>query len=169
MKRLFDRVVPQGITPTGEKLEELLLDYILNLEKAKKAAEDAGDPTRWRKDVKPVNFLVITDGTSPSKRLHFLALKAWSPGQPTDDPEPVIVQAAKRLDDGHFPLSQVGIQFVQIGSDPGAAEALRELDDELAGTHGIRVRDVDRLIFHCVLAHRSFLTNRTWSTPFPLA
>lgn len=60
-------------------------------------------------------------------------------GQPTDDPAPVIVQAAKRLDEGHFPLSQVGIQFVQIGSDPAAAEALREMDDDLAAANGIRV------------------------------
>jgi len=119
VKRLFDRVTPQGITPTGEKLEELLLDYLIRLEQAKADSVNSGDPTALKK-IKPVNFLVITDG------------------QPTDDPESVIVQAAKRLDEGRFPLSQVGIQFVQIGSDPGAAESLRELDDELAKTHHVR-------------------------------
>ncbi|KAG8883459.1 hypothetical protein FRB97_006587 [Tulasnella sp. 331] len=119
VKRLFDRVTPQGITPTGAMLEGLLLDYMLRLERARDDAEAAGDPSIAKK-IKPVNFLVITDG------------------RPTDDPESVIVQAAKRLDEGRFPLSQVGIQFVQIGTDPVAAEALRELDDELASTHGIR-------------------------------
>lgn len=56
-----------------------------------------------------------------------------------DDPESVIITAAKRLDARHFPLSQVGIQFVQIGDDAAAVEALKELDDALAGAHGIRV------------------------------
>jgi hypothetical protein len=46
--------------------------------------------------IKPVNFVVITDGA------------------PTDDPETVIMTAARRLDQGRFPISQVGIQFVQV-------------------------------------------------------
>lgn len=48
--------------------------------------------------------------------------------------------AAKRLDARHFPLSQIGIQFVQIGDDAKATEALKELDENLASVHGIRVR-----------------------------
>ena len=32
----------------------------------------------------------------------------------------------------------MGIQFVQLGSDPQATEALREMDDELANRHNIR-------------------------------
>ena len=104
---------PTGITPTGAKLEELLLEYLLRLEQT---LVDPGAPR-----VKPVNFIVITDGA------------------PTDDPESVITAAARRLDHNNFPLSQVGIQFVQIGSDPDATDALRELDDELSGKHNIRV------------------------------
>lgn len=50
----------------------------------------------------------------------------------------MIVAAARRLDRGNFPLSQLGIQFVQVGDDAGAAEALAELDDDLAGKYGIR-------------------------------
>jgi len=121
VKQLFDQVDPDGITPTGEKLEELLLDYLLKLEHAKSQAEATGDSSLLHQ-VKPVNFLVITDGA------------------PSDDPETVIVTAAQRLDDGKFPISQVGIQFVQIGSDPAATEALRELDDDLAGKY--RCRDI---------------------------
>ncbi|KAG8823431.1 hypothetical protein FRC17_009338 [Serendipita sp. 399] len=118
VKILFDSVVPDGITPTGEKLETLLLDYLLRLENAKQQAED-GDASALA-SIKPVNYLVITDGA------------------PSDDPETVIVTAARRLDAGKFPITQVGIQFIQIGSDPSAAEALRELDDDLAGRYGIR-------------------------------
>lgn len=118
VNRLFDRVEPDGITPTGEKLEFLLLDYLLRLEAAKAEAE-AGRPAAL-KEIKPVNFLVITDGA------------------PTDDPESVIVTAARRLDAGKFPINQVGIQFIQIGSDPSATEALRELDDDLAGKYHVR-------------------------------
>ncbi|KAF8524753.1 hypothetical protein JB92DRAFT_2806465 [Gautieria morchelliformis] len=108
VRSLFDSVMPNGITPTGEKLEELLLDYLLKLE-----APGETKP-------KPVNFVILTDGA------------------PTDDPESVIVTAAKRLDAQHAPIAQVGIQFVQLGSDPQATEALQEMDDELANKHNIR-------------------------------
>ena len=57
---------------------------------------------------------------------------------PTDDPESVIVACARRLNKGDFPLSQVGIQFFQIGDDDEAREAFRELDDGLAAAHGVR-------------------------------
>jgi hypothetical protein len=52
-----------GITPTGEKLEILLLDYLLKLEQAK-AEQDAGYPQAMRQ-IKPVNFLVITGKCEP--------------------------------------------------------------------------------------------------------
>ena len=91
---------------------------MLRLEQAK-AEADAGHPAALQQ-IKPVNFLVITDGA------------------PTDDPESVIVTAARRLDAGRFPINQVGIQFIQIGDDPSATEALRELDDDLAKNYGIR-------------------------------
>lgn len=113
VKRLFDYVRPNGITPTGEKLEQLLLAYMHRLEVAREQDEP--------ETIKPVNFIIITDGA------------------PTDDPESVIVATARRLDAGHFPLMQVGIQFVQIGTAEDTAEALRELDDGLAHQHGIRV------------------------------
>jgi len=70
--------------------------------------------------IKPVNYIVLTDG------------------HPTDDPEDAIVMAAKRLDKGDFPLTQVGIQFVQIGSDPSATKFLEELDDNLQSKYNIR-------------------------------
>ena len=73
-----------------------------------------------------------------------------------DDPEDVIVSAAKRLDARHYPSTQVGdslvpqpatngipfqvgIQIVQIGDDASATAFLKELDDDLQHKHGIRV------------------------------
>jgi hypothetical protein len=38
------------------------------------------------------------------------------------------------------PLYKFGLQFVQIGDDPDATEALIELDDELGPANGVRVR-----------------------------
>jgi len=118
VKRLFMDIVPKGITPIGEKLEELLLSYLDKIENAK-AREAAGDLTAM-KAIKPVNFIVLTDGA------------------PTDDPEDVIVMAARRLDRGNFPITQVGIQFVQIGDSHQATEFLNELDDSLTSNHGVR-------------------------------
>lgn len=66
-----------------------------------------------RETKKPLNIIVITDGAA------------------TDDPESVIVDAAKKLDAIQAPPWQVGIQFFQIGDDREAAEVLRELDDAL--------------------------------------
>lgn len=54
-----------GITPIGEKLEVLLLNYLSGIEHAQELAE-AGDSSLLRR-IKPVNFLVITDG-APSKQ-----------------------------------------------------------------------------------------------------
>ena len=56
-----------------------------------------------------------------------------------DDPRSVIVEFARRLDVKNVPLQQLSIQFVQIGDDPGATEALKELDDQLGPANGVRV------------------------------
>ncbi|EPS43538.1 hypothetical protein H072_2466 [Dactylellina haptotyla CBS 200.50] len=75
---------------------------------------------RSRGKCKPVNIIVITDGV------------------PTDDVESHIVKYAKKLDRLDADLTQVGIQFFQIGSDKEATEALRELDDELGNMRDVR-------------------------------
>ncbi|KAL5508182.1 hypothetical protein ACEPAH_5801 [Sanghuangporus vaninii] len=118
VKRQFDSIEPQGISLLARRLEELLNDYISELEQAQREIL-RGDLNALRR-IKPVNYIIITDGV------------------PTDDPEPVIIQAARRLDRGNLPVYQVGIQFVQVGDDPRATEALRELDDDLAKEYGIR-------------------------------
>ncbi|CUA77908.1 hypothetical protein RSOLAG22IIIB_06861 [Rhizoctonia solani] len=111
VQKLFQVVQPWGPTPTGRRLDMLLTDYIDRVDHARNKRE---------RYPKPVNFIVITDGV------------------PTDDPREVIIRAARRLDQGNVLLSQVGIQFIQVGDDSKAAKALRELDDKLGSKHGIR-------------------------------
>jgi hypothetical protein len=105
---IFGSVRPQGCTPTGMRLEQILTPYVRYL-------SSAGDLS----DVKPLNLIVITDGA------------------PTDHPAQAIVAAAKALDRLFAPSYQIGIQFVQIGTCRQATEALRQLDDDLDRT-GIR-------------------------------
>ncbi|KAI0736421.1 hypothetical protein C8Q72DRAFT_878825 [Fomitopsis betulina] len=103
VRNLFHEVIPQGQTPTGQKLYEVLSTYV---------------PRLKEQGSKPTSIIVITDGV------------------PTDDPEPVIVDAARHLEANAIPVRQLGIQFVQIGDDPDATEALKMLDDELEQKHG---------------------------------
>ncbi|KAG8779682.1 hypothetical protein FRC12_023950 [Ceratobasidium sp. 428] len=117
VRELFTRLQPRGQTPTGARLDSLLRPYISSIEQA---FQDTGSTDPSVTGIKPINFIVITDGA------------------PTDEPEDVIVAAARRLDQGNFPLSQLGVQFVQIGNDPEAKAALEELDDDLSGKYGIR-------------------------------
>lgn len=67
---------------------------------------------------KPLNIIVITDG------------------EPSDDVESPIIAAAKKLDKLDAPAWQVGIQFFQVGREPGARAHLKQLDDELAEISG---------------------------------
>ena len=108
VNNIFGTVKPRGATETGARLHNILKPYTTKLSKASDMD-----------DVKPVNIIVITDGS------------------PTDDPEGVIVQHARKLDQLEAPLHQVGIQFFQVGHSRAAKEALRELDDDLAA-QGIR-------------------------------
>ncbi|KAG8747075.1 hypothetical protein FRC10_002491 [Ceratobasidium sp. 414] len=117
VRELFTRLQPRGQTPTGARLDSLLRPYISSIEKAYRETSST-DPSVT--GIKPVNFIVITDGA------------------PTDEPEDVIVAVARRLDQGNFPLSQLGVQFVQIGNDPEARAALEELDDDISGKYGVR-------------------------------
>ncbi|KAF9870491.1 hypothetical protein CkaCkLH20_11981 [Colletotrichum karsti] len=100
---IFTSVRPRGATPTGQRLHAILKPYLQLLDKKKHDIES----------VKPVNIIVVTDGA------------------PSDDVESTIITAAKKLDKLDAPLHQIGIQFFQVGNEPGAREALRELDDDL--------------------------------------
>lgn len=118
VRRLFDLVQPGGITPIAACLDHILRAYLDTYATARAAIASSGvGAARYPK---PLNIIVLTDG------------------EPTDDPESVIVDAARRLDALNAPLCQVGIQFFQIGDEEGAREALEDLDDALAGIYGIR-------------------------------
>ena len=73
---------------------------------------------------KPINIIVITDG------------------EPSDDPESVIINAAKKLDKMDAPAWQIGLQFFQVGKEPGAKEYLQSLDDNLTELAGSPIRDM---------------------------
>lgn len=96
---IFNKITPNGSTPIGTRLYNILNPYVQALQR--------------HETKKPLNIIVITDGAA------------------TDDPESVIVDAAKKLDAMQAPPWQVGIQFFQVGDDREAAEVLRELDDAL--------------------------------------
>lgn len=108
LKSLFDSVQPCGSTPTGTRLEEILLDYLNEYERV----------TSSGGKMRPLNIIVVTDGTAE------------------DDVETVILNAARRLDGLRAPISQVGIQFIQIGDDPEATVWLHELDNEIHNRDG---------------------------------
>lgn len=117
VRQLFYSVKPGGGTPTGTRLEQILTQYITRLEAAK---TKSGGADLLQSGIKPLNLIVITDG------------------EPTDDPESVIIAAARRLDAGQFSLTQAGIQFIQVGDDKKASKALHELDSHLSEDNNIR-------------------------------
>ena len=103
---IFNSVRPGGGTPTGQRLNAILKPYLATL--AHKGPDNLDA-------VKPLNIIVLTDGEAH------------------DDPESVILAAARKLDKLDAPAWQIGIQFFQVGNDPEATRALRDLDDGLVG------------------------------------
>ncbi|KAJ7274976.1 hypothetical protein C8J57DRAFT_1177829 [Mycena rebaudengoi] len=107
---VFNKVTPTNSTPIGRKLQSLLTSYLADLAK--------------NPNLKRVNYIIITDG-APTDRAE-------------TEPEVVIVKAAKELDSTHALLTQVGIQFVQIGDNTAATRFLQSLDNNLRTKHNIR-------------------------------
>ncbi|KAB8299846.1 hypothetical protein EYC80_000092 [Monilinia laxa] len=101
---------PSGITPTGGRIRYILAPYMKRLKREMGAG----------RDVKPLNLIVITDGAA------------------SDDPESEIVKVARDLDKLDAPLTQVGIQFFQVGKVASAKQALEDLDDALENRYHIR-------------------------------
>lgn len=111
---IFERVRPQGGTPTGIRVHNILKPYLAKLESEMAAG----------RELKPLNLIVLTDGV------------------PSDDVESVIISAAKKLDKLEAPPFQIGVQFFQVGNEEGAKEALEELDDGLSELVEGGVRDM---------------------------
>ncbi|KAJ9133131.1 von willebrand factor [Pleurostoma richardsiae] len=119
VERIFTTVRPRNYTPTGTRLHHVLYAYMRRYEAAVRAAGGDTDGADVA-GIKPINVIVVTDGV------------------PSDDPQSIIAAVARRLDKLDAPPHQIGVQFFQVGNEPGAAEALRELDDALAEEQGVR-------------------------------
>ncbi|KAF9651713.1 hypothetical protein BDM02DRAFT_3184229 [Thelephora ganbajun] len=121
VERLFEGVQPRCSTPLGRRLGDICNGYLRSLKSAKR---------------KPKRCLIvaITDGVPTDEQQVYAAIK----------------NTANELDRLGAPLTQLGIQFVQIGNDGGAAAFLKELDDDLKGTTEGKVgRDiVDTVPYH---------------------
>jgi len=111
VENIFKKVSPGGSTPIGARFRGLLSDYFTRY---------AANPNKTKK----VNFIMITDGAATDG--------------PDDNVETIIVKYAKKLDELNAPITQVGIQFVQIGNDDAAKSFLEGLDDALKTKHHIR-------------------------------
>lgn len=116
---LFDKVDPNGVTPTQDVMEQELGDYMVKWKEEKRKT-------------KKLNLIVLTDGEPDED----------------NDVERMIVKYAKELDREEAREHQVGIQFVQIGDDPKATMFLKMLDNDLKRRHGIG-RDVRAFRLSC--------------------
>uniref|UniRef100_A0A8H7TUP7 VWFA domain-containing protein n=1 Tax=Bionectria ochroleuca TaxID=29856 RepID=A0A8H7TUP7_BIOOC len=96
--KIFNDTRPSGCTPTGGRLRSILKPYLAKL-------DASGDP----ESVKPINIIVITDGV------------------PTDDPESVIVQAARKLDDMDAPCTRLASSSSRSAARPPPASPSRSL------------------------------------------
>jgi hypothetical protein len=75
------------------------------------------------------------------------------------------MEYARRLDIRNVPLRQFGIQFIQIGDDGDASEALKELDANLGSERGIRVRSYESPFLEVDLILSQKLLNTTVFSP----
>ncbi|RYO74100.1 hypothetical protein DL766_004921 [Monosporascus sp. MC13-8B] len=135
---IFNGTEPNGWTPTGERLGQILQAYLTYFERQvrRNGVDDHG--------VKPVNIIVITDGCPNSQELL----------------ESVIVVAAERLRKQDALLYQVGIQFFQVGDNPNAAEFLTKLDQNIREEHQLDRDMVDTVPFNartCALTDKLIL------------
>ncbi|RYO88358.1 hypothetical protein DL764_008735 [Monosporascus ibericus] len=123
---IFNGTGPNGQTPTGERLSHILQTYLAHLEEQvqRNGVDDHG--------VKPVNIIVITDGSPNSREVL----------------EGVIVEAAKRLQRQDALPYQVGIQFFQVGNNPNAAEFLTRLDEKIREKYQLDRDMVDTVPFN---------------------
>jgi hypothetical protein len=102
---LMTRVGPNGNTPTGTRVSQIMNAHLDRL--------DAAKGTQAYAEIKPLDVICITDGV------------------PNDPPEfelaQVLINIGLRIKAGPHHPNSLGIQFVQIGSDPAAAINLPKL------------------------------------------
>ena len=131
---IHQRIVLRGNTPLYDQLSRHITGYL-------KKFQGRGDDFNF----KGYNLVILTDG-EPNKM--------WEDPDEISDPEDAkvtsaafrlirkkIVSIARALDDNEAERGQVGIQFCQIGSDPGARNFFDYLDNRLKGKWKLQ-RDV---------------------------
>lgn len=107
-----------GGTYFAEVLADILGTHVARYEDYFKAAK-----RREKVDkVRPLNVIVLTDGKANDEN----ATKK------------TIIKMGKKLDDMNAPLTQVGVQFLQVGDDNDAAKWLKSLDDDLERNDDVR-------------------------------
>lgn len=118
--KLFDEVSPDGWTPTGARLKQLITPYLDSL-----SSSSSRLARLIKSPPKPRVYIVITDGAATD--------------QGSSRIDNVVLGFMDRLDQKEAPLTQLGIQFVQVGNDEGARAELQRLDDRLSkdGTRDI--------------------------------
>ncbi|CAH7668763.1 hypothetical protein BY996DRAFT_4582130 [Phakopsora pachyrhizi] len=121
---------PNGAsTPTETRLEYILNDYLQKIENEKEEKNIIS---------KPLNIIIVTDGVADD--LHNLIT--------------TIVKICKRLEAHNFPMSQVGIQFIQIGADRNVTKQLKFLDSKLEDNYGISRDIVDMIEYTGVITEK---------------
>ncbi|SGY94192.1 BQ5605_C037g11635 [Microbotryum silenes-dioicae] len=113
VREAFENIQPFGSTPTAMVLDDILRDVVDRIEDAK-----AGKGPK----IKPLICIVLTDGRADD----------------TDGLRDLLVEMASRLDEVRAPPFQLGVTFLQIGSDPDATQFLQQLDDDLKAESGVR-------------------------------
>lgn len=153
VERIFEEVRPMGGTRTGSRLMDILGGYFRAIEEQQRRRRMAANTTNntfttpWtsgagaRNRPKKPSFEATPAGGQDDEFPRPLNIIVITDGVPSDDPESVIIHAARKLDALDAPPWQVGIQFFQVGEEQGAADALRELDDGLVERGG-GVRDM---------------------------
>jgi hypothetical protein len=120
-----------GETPTGAVLDSVLNEHLDRIDRA------VSNPAEYAK-IPPLDIYVLTDGV-PCALISLIAkLGSYFLFRVDDDPASVIEKAVARLRKSKYHPNTMGIQFVQIGDEPDAKEALKRL---VHGDNGVRYGD----------------------------
>ncbi|KAG8800295.1 hypothetical protein FRB91_005981 [Serendipita sp. 411] len=114
--RLFDELSKKGQMSITEKLDELMGEYFMSL-----------------RDSQSVHQSENCKENLPRRAEYILLLH----NPPIDDIEPILIFVAKNLDAGRFPLNQLQLRFIQIGTDPTVTETMQRVTS-IAERHNVR-------------------------------
>ncbi|KAG9054162.1 hypothetical protein FS842_005932 [Serendipita sp. 407] len=114
--RLFDELSKKGQMSITEKLDELMGEYFMSLRDSQSVLQSENCKENL-----------------PRRAEYILLLH----NPPIDDIEPILIFVAKNLDAGRFPLNQLQLRFIQIGTDPKVTETMQRVTS-IAERHNVR-------------------------------